>query len=62
MTDLVPDRAGALDALPTFALSFGVDDDDAPTQVTVYADDIDEIATHWITIDAAHAVPLDTVP
>lgn len=62
MTDLVPDRCGTLDALPTFGLSFGVDDVEAPTQVTVFADDLDEIETHWITIDAAHAVPLDAVP
>ena len=55
--DVVVDSA----RLPRFDLEYGVDDTDRPTSVTVYAPDADDISTHWITIDADHAVPLEDV-
>lgn len=55
MTELAPEPTRSPAALPTFALSYGVDDLDEPTRVTVYSDELDEIATHWITVDVDHA-------
>ncbi|WP_255196904.1 hypothetical protein [Halorarius litoreus] len=40
------------------ALSWAYDDEFAPTTVTLFSERDDEITTHWITIDIAHAVSL----
>lgn len=61
LPDRVHARDPSLDVLPTFDLSFGLDDLEAPTRVTVYAEPDEEITTHWITVDAAHAVDLAQV-
>ena len=55
--DVVVDSA----RLPTFDLEYGIDHPDRPASVTVYAPDADDVSTHWITIDASHAVPLEHV-
>lgn len=55
--DLVIDSA----RLPTFELDYGFDDPDAPTAVTVFAPDADDVSTAWLSMDAGHAVPLEDV-
>ncbi|MDZ7702176.1 MAG: hypothetical protein U5J98_09005 [Halobacteriales archaeon] len=56
-----PARA-PLARLPEFDLAFLYDDDDDPTEVTVFPARFDEdLATNWITVDVGHAVPLDSV-
>lgn len=51
-----------LTAFPEFELAFLYDDDDEPSEVTVFpARFDDDLATNWITIDVGHAVPLDRV-
>lgn len=57
------DAAGTeLDELPQFELSFLFDDQDAPTEVTIFHPGADErAASRWITIDSRHAVPLDEI-
>lgn len=48
--------------LPEFDLAYLYDDEDDPTEVTVFPARFgDDLATHWITIDRRHAVPLDRV-
>lgn len=47
--------------LPTFDLAYGVDDPDEPTTVTVYDPEAEDRSTAWISVDAAHAVPLEYV-
>lgn len=48
--------------LPAFRLEFYYDDQEYPTEVTVCsATDRGTLATHWITIDIDHAVPLDDI-
>jgi len=36
-----------------------VDDEDDPTQVTIYSERDGELPTHWISMDVEHAVALD---
>lgn len=45
-------------ALPTFDLSYDVDDREDPTTVTVYPETSDGNTTCWISIDVDHAVDL----
>lgn len=48
--------------LPTFDLTFRYDDASNPKELTVSpAAGADEGTTAWLTIDVAHAVPLETV-
>ena len=48
--------------LPTFDLTFRYDDASDPKELTVSpAAETDEGTTAWLTIDVAHAVPLETV-
>lgn len=62
-TDRQAEPAGeGLDALPEFDLACKYDDEDAPTEVTVFPARFgDDLATHWLTIDVEHAIPLDRV-
>lgn len=46
---------------PTFDLTCRFDDDDHPSEVTVYPDGDDDPATTWLTIDVGHAIPLGDV-
>lgn len=56
-----PTRA-ELDELPEFELCFLFDDQDHPSEVTIFHPGVDErCATRWLTADASVAVPLDEV-
>ncbi|MFB6125114.1 MAG: hypothetical protein ABEJ59_04060 [Halanaeroarchaeum sp.] len=56
-----PDRA-ELAELPEFELSFLFDDQDHPTEVTIFHPGADErAATRWMSIDSRFAVSLDEV-
>ena len=50
-----------LEELPEFELEYLFDDDESPTEVTVFADDPETLSTRWITIDRSFAVPLEEV-
>ena len=50
-----------LHKLPTFDLEYLFDDDEDPSEVTVFVDNAADLSTNWITIDAAHTVPLEDV-
>ena len=62
-TDHRPEPAsGSLDALPEFELASRYDDEDEPTEVTIFPAGLGEdLATTWLTVDVEHAVPLDQV-
>ncbi len=55
--DVVVDSA----ALPCFDLEYGMDDPTAPSWVTVFDPDAEDVSTTWITMDARHTVPLGDV-
>lgn len=57
----VADEGPALQRFPQYELECLFDEDDAPNEVTVFVDDVGELATCWITIDIEHAVPLEDV-
>jgi len=48
--------------LPSFDLVCAYDDEERPTEVTIYSSDTDEITTHWITIEKDYAWDLMNVP
>ncbi|MFB6070813.1 MAG: hypothetical protein ABEJ76_07295 [Halanaeroarchaeum sp.] len=51
-----------LDELPEFELSFLFDDQEEPTEVTIFHPGADErSATRWMTMDSDYAVCLDDV-
>lgn len=53
---------GVLDELPEFELTYRYDDDEMPTEVTVFEDAADEdLTTRWVTMDYQHTVALDAV-
>jgi hypothetical protein len=54
-------QSAHLEELPQFDLEYLFDDDDSPTEVTVFADDPESLSTQWITIDRDCAVPLEEV-
>lgn len=54
----LPGTTVELTATPGFGLYCRVDDPDDPAEVTVFAPDTDD-TTHWITVDADSAVPID---
>lgn len=61
-TDARRRPTGRLGRFPEFELACLYDDEDDPTEVTVFPQRFeDDLATNWITIDVAHAVPLDRV-
>lgn len=47
--------------LPRFDLAYLYDNPLDPGEVTVFEPDSGTVATAWITVDAAHAVPLERV-
>lgn len=57
-----PGPAIELEELPRFELSYLFDNEEEPTEVTVFpaSDDFD-ISTNWITVAVEAAVPLDQV-
>jgi hypothetical protein len=58
VNDSMLNSGGGLADLPTFDLNYTVDDGDDPEWITVYAEDAEEFATHWITVDVEHAVDI----
>jgi hypothetical protein len=50
-----------VEELPRFDLDFDLDTPDNPTEITIYSSLEAELATHWISIDADHAVDLRDV-
>jgi hypothetical protein len=54
-------RSAPLEELPQFELEYLFDDDDSPTEVTIFADDPEALSTQWITVDRSCAVPLEEV-
>ena len=45
---------------PRYEITCVVDDADRPNEVTFFPeDDLERMYTQWISIDAAHAVPLE---
>ena len=61
VNDSLPESKSRLADLPTFELSFAIDDETNPAWVTVYSAKADEIDTHWISIDVAYAIDLAKV-
>lgn len=53
---------GTLEELPQFDYDYLYDDEDDPSEVTIFADEVEELSTNWITIDERHAVPLEKLP
>lgn len=51
----------ALTDPPEFALAFLVDDEDDPTELTIFSPNEDDITTHWITVDYDTAIPIKAV-
>lgn len=57
-----PDGNTVFSDPPSFELEYFLDDDEAPTTMTVCsAENPGSIATEWITIDIRQAVPLEQV-
>ncbi|UWG47713.1 Uncharacterized protein HSRCO_1431 [Halanaeroarchaeum sp. HSR-CO] len=51
-----------LDELPEFELCYLFDDQDDPTEVTIFQPGVDErSATRWLTIDTTHAIALEEI-
>lgn len=59
MSSTNADTARNPDAFPTFDLLYIFDDDEDPTQVTIFSEIEAELDTHWITMDVEHAIDLD---
>ena len=47
--------------LPEFELEFLFDDDEDPSEVTVFVDEPAALSTNWITVDVENAVPLEEI-
>lgn len=60
--DRIATSADELAELPTFDLSYSVDDTEDPTVVTVFLAEGDRIVTTWISMEAEYAVDLENVP
>ena len=60
--EAAPGPAIELEELPRFDLSYLFDDQDEPTEVTVFPEsNAYDISTNWITVTVESAVPLDEV-
>ena len=54
--------AGELAELPRFELSYLFDNQDEPTEVTIFPESNDfDISTNWITVAVDAAIPLEQV-
>lgn len=57
-----PELAIELVELPRFDLSYLFDNEDEPTEVTIFPESNEyDISTNWITADVGCAVPLEDV-
>lgn len=43
---------------PEFDLEFLVDEENDPTELTVFSSHADDITTHWITVNIEAAIPI----
>lgn len=59
--DTIPDESSRLASVPSFELSFAVDDEEDPSEVTVFPEDGATPTTTWITMDVEHTVDLEDV-
>lgn len=57
-SDSNSDSTSRLPEFPSFDLSYVLDEDEHPAQVTVYSDVEDEHLTHWITVSVELTVDL----
>jgi hypothetical protein len=55
------DAERSLRRYPQYELDCLFDEEETPSEVTVFVDEVGELATKWLTIDIDHAVPLDEV-
>ena len=60
-TDSTRESSSPLAELPVFELAFDVDEVSDPAWVTLYSPAASELETHWMSMDADHAVDLDAV-
>lgn len=49
------------DELPRFDLTYLTDDDEEPSEVTVFPESGENFVSTWITIDIDHSVPLEEI-
>lgn len=55
-------NSAGLDELPEFELCYLFDDQDDPSEVTIFRPGVDDrSATRWLTIDSSHAVALEEI-
>lgn len=50
-----------LTRVPDLDLNHLFDDQENPSELTIYAPRTDDITTHWLTSDIESAVPVDTM-
>ena len=55
----VVDLAEVHTTFPQFDLEYLFDDDENPSEVTIFSDDVDQLSTAWITADRADCWPLE---
>lgn len=46
---------------PEFTLDYMIDNEEDPTELTIFSPEEDDITTHWITVDFATAVPIQDI-
>lgn len=54
-------RSAELTEFPDFDLEYLFDDQDDPTEVTIFSPGNDDITTHWLTIDVDSAVSIEAM-
>lgn len=60
--DIAPDAERELDQFPTFELEYLVDEQQHPTELTIFPESTQfDIHTNWITVDIGSAIPLDEI-
>lgn len=57
-----PTDGAVLDELPEFELTYLYDDEEDPTEVTIFeGNSVEDLTTRWLTMDYHHTVALDSV-
>jgi hypothetical protein len=57
-----PTDGAVLDELPEFELTYLYDDEEDPTEVTIFeGTSVEDLTTRWLTMDYHHTVALDSV-
>lgn len=60
--EITDEMSTDVDKLPKFDLTYLTDDEEEPSEVTVFPKSDENFVSTWITIDIDHTVPLDEVP